>query len=169
MIKICHYKKGLIKKMFNIVCRRRGVFMVLKSLKYKIDAEKNFFIEEIMKEQLRLQPEIKNRYSAKMIDKTREDIAYNLDFLSQAVFIEEKKIFSRYFVWLKSVLEGYNLDKEVLEKNIAAMRKVFADYLSEEEFDIVDSYLKSACKEINKSDYKRSFLVKDNPCFEAAE
>ena len=45
--------------------------MVLKSLKYKIDAEKNFFIEEIMKEQLRLQPEIKNRYSAKLNKKYR--------------------------------------------------------------------------------------------------
>ncbi len=143
--------------------------MVLKSLKYKIDAEKNFFIEEIMKEQLRLQPEIKNRYSAKMIDKTREDIAYNLDFLSQAVFIEEKKIFSRYFVWLKSVLEGYNLDKEVLEKNIAAMKKVLADKLTKKEFDIVEPYLNSALEEINKSNYKESFLDKNKDYFEEAE
>lgn len=143
--------------------------MVLKSLKNKIDAEKDFLVEKIMEEQIRLQPEIKSRYTERMIDKTREDIAYNLDFLTQAVFIEEKNIFSRYFVWLKSVLEGYNLDKDVLEKNIAAMRTVFSDFLTDQEFSKVDLYLNSACEEINKSNYKKSFLEKSNPYFDMAE
>jgi len=66
-------------------------------LKEFILENREFLIEKIMNQQMELMPELKEKYNSVMKEKSRSDISHNLNYLAQAVFIDEKNIFSDYY------------------------------------------------------------------------
>lgn len=128
-------------------------------------------VEKIMDEQFSLMPELEDKYTSKMIEKSKSDTAYNLNYLAQSILIAEKNIFVKYYKWLFNVLKERGIGKEVLNIHLEAIKNVLKEELKADDFKIAVSFLDAAkIKDSTiENNYYNSFLVKDNPYFEEAK
>ena len=127
-------------------------------------------IDKIMEEQMKLMPELKEKYNDSMIEKSKSDTEYNLDYLAQSIYADDKKIFSNYYNWLYSVLSKRGIEKKVLIKHLEAVKNVLEKEISSKNFEILISYLKAARENLkeDKTRYK-SFIREDNKYHEQAQ
>ena len=127
-------------------------------------------VDKIMEQQMKLMPELKEKYNSAMIQKSRSDTSYNLNYLAQAVYINEKNIFSNYYSWLFTVLKERGMGRELLEKHLIAIKKVMREEVSKEDFNIILEIINAADKSLNNPDnYYKSFIRDDNYLSEEAE
>jgi len=127
-------------------------------------------VEKIINEQLQLMPETKDKYNSDIIDQTRNDTVHNLNYLAQAVYINEKYIFSNYYNWLNSVLSARGLDSEFSKKHLQAAAVVLESELSQKDFSIIKKFLNDAEHNLKKEDNSySSFINEDNLLRKEAE
>ena len=127
-------------------------------------------VDKIMEQQMKLMPELKEKYNSAMIQKSRSDTSYNLNYLAQAVYINEKNIFSNYYSWLFTVLKERGMGRELLEKHLIAIKNVMKEEVSKEDFNIILEIINAADKSLNNPDnYYKSFIRDDNYLSEEAE
>ncbi len=139
-------------------------------LKDYILNNRNKLVDKIMEQQMKLMPELKEKYNSDMIQKSRSDTSYNLNYLAQAVYIDEKNIFSNYYSWLFTVLKERGIGKELLENHLIAIKKVLREELSEEDFNIILEIINSAEKSLNNPDnHYKSFIRDENHLSQEAE
>lgn len=121
-------------------------------------------IKKIMKEQLRLFPELKEKYDSLQTDKTKNDISYNLNYLAQAISIDEKIIFSNYYNWLYSVLKQRGMDKELLKKHLLAIKNVLKKEVDKKDFNIISEFLTAAEEKLDSPEnHYQSFILRIIP------
>lgn len=132
-------------------------------LKEYILNNKLILVDKIMEEQMELMPELKEKYTDSMIEKSKSDTEYNLDYLAQSIYADDKKIFSNYYSWLYSVLSQRGIEKELLTKNLEAIKNVLEKEINTENFKILLSYLMAAEEKLkeDRTRYK-SFIREDN-------
>jgi hypothetical protein len=144
--------------------------MFKKNIKEFILNNRNSLVDKIMDEQLHLMPELKANYNSAMIEKSKNDIFYNLNYLAQAVFINEKSIFTHYYNWLYSVLKERGIGIEVLNKHLLAIRNVLELELSKEEFSLIKDFLLEAEISLENPDiHYQSFIKEDDLLSKEAE
>ncbi|TDO83415.1 hypothetical protein DFR79_12545 [Halanaerobium saccharolyticum] len=119
--------------MFNIYNRnlKRGALMSRIEIKEYILNNRESLVEKIMARQWRLMPELKEKYNTAMVEKTKSDTSYNLNYLTQAVFIDEKSTFSNYYNWLYTVLKERGIGIDVLKKHLLAISATLPTQLEE--------------------------------------
>ncbi|MFW6252028.1 MAG: cobalamin B12-binding domain-containing protein [Halanaerobium sp.] len=127
-------------------------------------------VEKIMDEQLQLMPNLKTDYNSAVIKKSKSYTASNLNYLAQAVYIDEKNIFVNYYNWLYTVLKERGIGIEVLNNHLLAIKNVFSLELEPEEFKLIDQILNAAeIKLDNPDNYQQSFIKEENFLAQKAE
>jgi methanogenic corrinoid protein MtbC1 len=127
-------------------------------------------VEKIMAEQMELMPELKEKYNSAMIAKSKSDSSHYLNYLAQAVFIDEKKIFSNYYNWLHTVLKERGIGKDLLNKHLLAIKNVLKLELSQENFKLIENFVEEAELNLKKSNnHYQSFINEDNLLKQEAE
>ncbi|MFP4372214.1 MAG: cobalamin-dependent protein [Halanaerobium sp.] len=139
-------------------------------LKEFILKNRESLIEKIMDQQMKLMPELKEKYNSVMNEKSRSDISHNLNYLAQAVFIDEKSIFSNYYNWLYTVLKERGIELELLKKNLLAIENVFKSEFNQKDFKVIKSFLDEAELSLeNPENHYQSFIKDDNFLQQEAE
>lgn len=127
-------------------------------------------VEKILDQQMQLMPELKEKYNSVMKEKSRSDISHNLNYLAQAVFIDEKSIFSNYYTWLFTVLKERDIGVELLKKHLLAIKNVFKSELNQEDYKLIKEFLVEAELNLeNPDNHYQSFIEEDNPLHQEAE
>lgn len=143
-------------------------------LKEFILKNNKFLTEKIMEQQMQLMPELKNKYNSEEIEKSKRDTSYNLNYLAQAIIIDEKNIFSNYYKWLYSVLKERGMKSDILKTHLLAIKKVLNKELNKElkkeDLNIIDEFLTAAELSLkNPKNYHQSFIREDNILQQEAE
>lgn len=140
-----------------------------KIKKYILENRK-LLTDKIMTEQMQLMPELEAKYNSTMLEKARSDTAHNLNYLAQAVFINEKSIFSNYYNWLYTVLNERGIGVELLKSHLQAIKNVLKTELSQEDFNYLTGFLNEAELSLSNPDnHYQTFLKDDNPLKKEAE
>ena len=127
-------------------------------------------VEKIMAEQMQLMPELKVKYNTAVIEKIKSDIPYNLNYLAQALAVDETSIFSNYYNWLHTVLKERGIEAEFLKKHLQALKNVLKRELDQQEFNFIQNFLNQADLSFKESDsHYKSFIDADNLLAEEAE
>ena len=127
-------------------------------------------IKKIMKKQMRLMPELKEKYDSVQLDKSESDTSYNLNYLAQAIFVDEKSIFTNYYNWLYSVLNQRGMGKELLKTHLLAIKKVLKAEVDKKDFNIISDFLTAAEEKLESPEnHYQSFIREDNFLKEEAE
>lgn len=139
------------------------MLMSQEDIKNLILQNREILVEEIMEEQMLLQPELREKYDAVKIKKSKEDISHNLNYLAHALFADEVKIFSNYYKWLYSVLKERDIKVEVLKSHLQAIENVLEKKLDEKNFSILLNYLTAADKNLESPEnHYQSFIKESN-------
>lgn len=127
-------------------------------------------VEKIMAEQMKLMPELKVKYKKAVIEKIKSDIPYNLNYLAQALAVDEESIFSNYYNWLHTVLKERGVEAEFLKKHLQALKNVLKRELGQQEFKFIQNFLNQADLSFKEADnHYKSFIDADNLLAEKAE
>jgi len=127
-------------------------------------------IDKIMAEQMELNPELKAKYNSAMLKKARSDTSHNLNYLAQAVFINEKSIFSNYYNWLYTVLKERGIGVELLKSHLQAIKNVLKQELSQEDFNYLTGFLNEAEQSLSSPEnHYQSFISDENHLKKEAE
>lgn len=126
--------------------------------------------ENIFEKQMEMQPELKNRYNQKAREKCLQDIQFTLIYLGEALSLETSSIFVNYIIWLKQLLEQYNIGSEEITGNLEAIKQTLGDVNQISEFNMIEEYIDMAIKKI-KTDIAgdNSFLQEKNPFYKLAK
>ena len=139
-------------------------------LKEFILENRESLIEKIMNQQMELMPELNERYNSVMKEKSRSDISYNLNYLAQAVFVDEKNIFSNYYNWLYTVLKERGIGLELLRKHLLAIENVFKLEFNQKDFKLIKRFLDEAEQSLeNPQNHYQSFIKEGNLMQQEAE
>lgn len=139
-------------------------------IKEYILKNRDSLVDKIMEQQMQLMPELKVKYNSAMIEQSKSDTSYNLNYLAQAVFIDEKSIFSNYYNWLYTVLKERGIGIELLNKHLLAIKNVLKSELSQKDFSLVKDFLLEAELSLETSDnHYQSFIKADNFLGQEAE
>jgi methanogenic corrinoid protein MtbC1 len=123
-----------------------------------------------MAEQMELNPELKAKYNSAMLKKARSDTSHNLNYLAQAVFINEKSIFSNYYNWLYTVLKERGIGVELLKSHLQAIKNVLKQELSQEDFNYLTGFLNEAEQSLSSPEnHYQSFISDENHLKKEAE
>ena len=127
-------------------------------------------IEKIMEQQMKLMPELKDKYNSAMNEKSRSDISHNLNYLAQAVLVDEKSIFSNYYNWLYTVLKERGIGLELLRKHLLAIENVFKLEFNQKDFKLIKRFLDEAEQSLeNPQIHYQSFIKEGNLMQQEAE
>ncbi|CCU80521.1 conserved hypothetical protein [Halanaerobium saccharolyticum subsp. saccharolyticum DSM 6643] len=137
--------------------------MSRKQIKDFVMNNKDNLIKEIVEEPLLLMPELKDYYNEVQIQKSEDHISDILNYLAQALFVDEVNIFSNYYRWLYIVLKERGIEAKLLKNYLIATTNVLERNLDKKEFAIIKSYLTAADVSINSSkNHYESFIKEDN-------
>ncbi len=81
--------------------------------------------EDIIQCQLKVQPDLMERYRDLGYEYFRRDIIYHLKFLSSALTYLSKGLFGSYIEWVKGLLVDLNVPMEDIVVNFQCFRRVF--------------------------------------------
>jgi methanogenic corrinoid protein MtbC1 len=81
--------------------------------------------EDIIKCQLQVQPNLKERYGAKGYEFYQRDIKHHLQFLRSALTYLSKGLFGSYIEWVQRLLIDLNIPPEDITINFQCFRRVF--------------------------------------------
>lgn len=81
--------------------------------------------EEIIQCQLRVQPNLKERYGIQGYEFYQRDIKYHLQFLCSALTYLSKGLFGSYVEWVRRLLIDLNIPPEDITTNFQCFKRVF--------------------------------------------
>jgi len=137
--------------------------MTRKQIKDFIMNNKDNLIKEIVEEQFLLMPELKDNYNEVQFQKLEDHISHILNYLAQALFVDEVNIFSNYYRWLYIVLKERGIKAKFFKNYLMATKNVLERNLDKKSFAIIKSYLTAADASFNSSkNHYDSFIKEDN-------
>jgi MerR family transcriptional regulator, light-induced transcriptional regulator len=105
-------------------------------------------VESIVEQQYARQPELAARYGEIGRVKCREDAAYHLSYLNQALIFENPALFADYVAWVKVVLTQRNIPLADLELNLRIIGEVLQEHLPEDLGETASTYIASALEQL---------------------
>ena len=137
--------------------------MLRKQIKDFIMNNKENLIKKIIEEQFLLMPELKDNYNEVQIQKSEDHISHILNYLAQALFVDEVNIFSNYYRWLYIVLKERGIEAKFSKNYLIATKNVLEKNFDKRKFAIIKSYLTAADESLNSSkNHYDSFIKEDN-------
>lgn len=110
----------------------------------EIDAHRDALADAMTARHFRHHPELDVRYGVKGRIKCREDAAYHLRYLSEAIAADAPGLFADYAAWARVMLDGRGIPVEDLAENLAAMREVVCEALDDASANAVEAYIDQA-------------------------
>jgi len=144
--------------------------MVNEEIYQKIKIAENILVEKIIDQLKNSKSEIEAEYAAKVTKEFKAELRDIINYLSQAVVSEKKKIFSSYIYWLNSTLKNRDYRKDFTIYILDELNKALDESFNAEEFKIINEYITAAQNKINsETNAEKSYLSGDNPMNEEAE
>src|SRR5438128_4229664 len=107
--------------------------LVAPSASQWVNENVNSLAEEITEHQFLARPALLEKYGLKGKQKCKEDAAFHLHYLSEAVSADSAKIFADYIGWAKIMLASRGIEGRHLEHTLAAMKRVVVKNASRDE------------------------------------
>jgi MerR family transcriptional regulator, light-induced transcriptional regulator len=114
--------------------------------------------------------EAMRKYSDYQLQKSKQDIIYNLEYLAQALHLESDSLWEDYTRWLKFLLLSLGLDKRDIAEHFSVMSSVLAEEpdleIPQKVWDLLDFAQKLM---LDSELYQALTLKPENPYLEQAE
>jgi MerR family transcriptional regulator, light-induced transcriptional regulator len=120
--------------------------LVAPSASQWVNENVNSLAEEITEHQFLARPALLEKYGVKGKQKCREDAAFHLHYLSEAVSASSTKIFADYIGWAKIMLVSRGIEWHDLEQTLAAMKRALVKNASRDEGALLASFIDAALK-----------------------
>lgn len=111
------------------------------SLKEKIQGLKSTLPGIILEAHFRLRPDLKELYSEKQVVHYKNDIAWILSFLSEAVWAGQSVLFEEFISWLKTLLASVNVPLKDVQESILILREELNRNFTPDENELINSVL----------------------------
>lgn len=117
----------------------------------EIEIIRSELAEIIAVKHFQLKPELETRYGAAGRAKCRQDAAYHLSYLSEALQSAQPALFSDYILWAKSMLAGRGIPDTDLADNLLILRDSLAEVLPKDFREIACEYVDAGITELANS------------------
>ncbi|MDY0079188.1 MAG: cobalamin-dependent protein [Ignavibacteriaceae bacterium] len=107
----------------------------------KIKAMRSTLPDLLLEKHFELQPSLKEKYSERQTALYKEDTAYHLSYLSEAISANEPLLFNEYLSWAKSFFANLPVTDEEIILNLELLRDEAASKLSDGEINILKSFV----------------------------
>ncbi|MFP4456900.1 MAG: B12-binding domain-containing protein [Clostridia bacterium] len=111
--------------------------------------------EEALNLQLKEKPELTQILSKKQLKTSLEDTKYHLNYLSEAIAFDDKKIFINYAKWVKHLFETRNIPLIWFIDSLKAIETTLNKRI---ENNLVSEYLDAALESIQETDSITTFI-----------
>lgn len=138
--------------------------MDYKSLSMSIDKSIDNYVEACMECIYNKPIDILDGKNSDNFIKSKRDLKYIFNYLSEAVYFNNEDIFIDFSIWLNTLFINIKLGEDVFLATYKCIQKVLSDYFNYEERDYLVNLVKTAIKEGKDQKSRRnSFLKEDNP------
>ncbi|HKY04027.1 MAG TPA: cobalamin-dependent protein [Blastocatellia bacterium] len=135
----------------------------------KIEAARSRLADRVTERQYAMRPELVGRYGEAGREKCRQDAAYHLSYLSQAIRSGRPQLFADYVAWAKVMLAGRGIPAEDLALNLECLRQAIEQDLGSQATSIADDYIKVALDQLPRSPSELpSFIEQTEPLADLA-
>lgn len=117
-----------------------------------LQAKKFDLAQEIWQLQASMDPQLRARYPAAREQKSLEDIAHNLTYLSEALQAFDQTLFLHYLGWLNTLLVSRAVPTADLIQSLFCTKAVLRKYLSQELNLLAEEYLSLGIDLLRKTD-----------------
>jgi methanogenic corrinoid protein MtbC1 len=115
-----------------------------------LNQNKESIAQKVVEMQFSLSPEYMERFGDEGKTKSIRDAEYHIPFLSEAILLEDKEIFTDYIEWVKILFKELNLEDEILAETLNLYTGVLKDYLSEEQVETVTGYIQEGISKLHE-------------------
>ncbi len=135
----------------------------------QIESGRATLADRITDRQYALRPELARRYGEAGREKCRQDAAYHLAYLSQAIRSARPQLFADYVAWAKVMLAGRGIPAGDLALNLECLRDAIEQDLTAEATAVAAGYIKAALDQLHSSPSELpSFIDQEGPLSELA-
>ncbi len=136
----------------------------------ELDSRQNELVDYVLERQFELQPGLAESYDERQMQHCRQDVSYNLSYLTQAIKFDSTKIFLEYTAWLNALLNRLGLPTKDLINNFESIKQVLSVHLDSDAYPVVATYLDPALESLrNPDNTSSSFIEPVNPLFAQAQ
>ncbi|HEY8562151.1 MAG TPA: cobalamin-dependent protein [Pyrinomonadaceae bacterium] len=125
----------------------------------EIDMIRTELAEIITVKHFELKPELEARYGAIGRTKCRQDAAYHLSYLSEALQNSEPALFSDYIRWAKTMLAERGIPENDLADNLRVLRESLAEVLPKNFRQIACRYVDLGIDQLARNDEHSASLI----------
>ncbi len=144
--------------------------MFHKEISQRLLSHQDEMASAITARQFELQPELQERYGITGWDKSLQDTRYHLAYLAEAIGVDSQVLFVDYVVWVKTVLDSYQVLTSDLIANLQVIMTVFRERWSPEMVEIAESFIQAAIARLSEVDgHVNRHIDPDNPYLDLAE
>lgn len=141
-----------------------------RSVAAELESRQDELVAYVLERQFELQPGLAESYDDRQMQHCRQDVAYNLSYLAQAIQFNSSKIFLDYTAWLNALLNRLGLPTKDLINNFESIKQVLSVHLDSEAYPVVATYLDPALESLRSPDIESSsFIEPVNPLFARAQ
>jgi methanogenic corrinoid protein MtbC1 len=115
-----------------------------------ISQHKDTIAKKIVEKQYNRFPDYWKKFGEEGKKKSIRDAAYHLPFLTEAVQLEDKEIFTDYVEWVKLLFREINLPEEVMTNTLKYTSEVLKEYLSDELYTIILPYIEAGIQQMEE-------------------
>lgn len=109
-------------------------------------------------------PELARRYDSLGREKCLDDTVFHLNYLADALKVDEMDLFIEYLKWVKVLFSHLHIPAEDMVKNLEVMENVFRDELPGESFSLLQRFLSGGREEYpGLPETIPSFITGDDP------
>lgn len=106
-------------------------------------------VEAIVAEQYTRQPDLTRRYGDKGRTRCREDVAYHLAYLNQAITFGSPTLFADYIAWVQAMLAQRGIPTHDLETNLQILNSAVRDRLPSEAHNGINECIEGALEQLS--------------------
>jgi methylmalonyl-CoA mutase cobalamin-binding domain/chain len=121
-----------------------------EEIKLKIKLKSASLAEKIVDLQYEKQPDLWEKYGVKGKVISLRDAEYHLPFLSEAIELENKLIFTNYIAWVKKLFAGIKIPDSGIIGTLHCMKEVFAKEFSKDEYEVLSEYIDVGLAQIDQ-------------------
>jgi len=115
-----------------------------RSIGTRIKSDVKLLSVEAYQYQLDLMPELKAYNTPEFVEKSIQDTAYTILYLSNAISVSSPRLFENYVEWFISLMKSISLPVKYLSGSIESIFEVIKNHYNQDDIDIIDHYIKGA-------------------------
>jgi MerR family transcriptional regulator, light-induced transcriptional regulator len=125
---------------------------------------------DVMNRQRCRWPGLEDSLTPSQVRQMEEDTRFHLDFLSSALWFEERLLLDDYLVWCKVLFANLNLPSEWIEGSLLCIADSLDDLLSEAESAVARAYIEGSLEVFRTASIKStSFIHPGDPLGDLAQ